>query len=130
MPNTQDRAAVEAVVVRLYQQVLGRSPQPAEAAAWVDYIVHPHAGGTELPGHAVVLEPGGHPVGPDHRRGDAHGPVTGSGQITTTDGQGTGAASIRLNGAITGDHLSMNTEGEQVSPPGSCRSQGHMEGDR
>ena len=39
VPNTQDRAAVEAVVVRLYQQVLGRSPQPAEAAAWVDYIV-------------------------------------------------------------------------------------------
>ncbi len=58
------------------------------------------------------------------------GQITGSGQITTTNGQNTGVASISLVGSVSGDHISMNTTGAQVSPPGSCTSQGHMEGDR
>jgi hypothetical protein len=40
LPSRQNRPAVEAVVRRLYQQVLGRSaPAASEVAGWTDYIV-------------------------------------------------------------------------------------------
>jgi hypothetical protein len=59
------------------------------------------------------------------------GAITGSGQVTTTTNQGTGVGSLTIvSGSVTGNHISMNTEGTQVSPPGSCIARGHMEGDR
>src|SRR5206468_1575659 len=39
LPDRTNRAAVTAVVTRLYQQVLGRNPDPAGLQAWVDFIV-------------------------------------------------------------------------------------------
>jgi hypothetical protein len=39
VPNLQDRPAVGAVVSRLYKEVLGRTPDAAEAGAWTDYVV-------------------------------------------------------------------------------------------
>jgi hypothetical protein len=38
LPNLQDRSAVGAVVTRLYQEVLGRTPAISEVAAWTEYI--------------------------------------------------------------------------------------------
>jgi Zn-dependent metalloprotease len=39
LPSFQDRSRVDAVVQRLYVQVLGRAPSPSELSAWTDYIV-------------------------------------------------------------------------------------------
>jgi Zn-dependent metalloprotease len=39
LPSLQDRTRVDAVVLRLYLQVLGRAPNPSELSAWTDYIV-------------------------------------------------------------------------------------------
>ena len=39
LPDPRNPAAVEAIVSRLYVHVLGRSPAPAEAAAWTGYVV-------------------------------------------------------------------------------------------
>ncbi len=39
LPDRTNRAAVTAVVTRLYQQVLGRQPEPAGLQGWVDFIV-------------------------------------------------------------------------------------------
>jgi hypothetical protein len=39
LPNRTDRAAVTDVITRFYAQVLGRSPDPAGRAGWVDFVV-------------------------------------------------------------------------------------------
>ncbi len=39
LPDRTNRAAVTAVVTRLYREVLGREPEPAGLAGWVDFIV-------------------------------------------------------------------------------------------
>ncbi len=39
LPDRTNRAAVTAVVTRLYQQVLGRAPDPAGLQGWVDFII-------------------------------------------------------------------------------------------
>ena len=39
LADRSDRAAVAAVVTRLYQEILDRDPDPAGLAGWVDYIV-------------------------------------------------------------------------------------------
>ena len=39
LPSFQDRTRVDAVVLRLYVEVLGRTPNPSELSAWTDYIV-------------------------------------------------------------------------------------------
>lgn len=38
MPDVRDRGSVNAVVTRLYHEVLGRNPAASEVAAWTDYI--------------------------------------------------------------------------------------------
>jgi len=39
LPSTQDRPAVNAVVTRLYENVLGRAPAASEVRAWSDFLV-------------------------------------------------------------------------------------------
>ncbi|MDE2058521.1 MAG: DUF4214 domain-containing protein [candidate division NC10 bacterium] len=39
LPDRTDRAAVTAVVTRFYTEILGRAPEPAGLAFWVDHIV-------------------------------------------------------------------------------------------
>ncbi len=39
LPSAQDRPAVNAVVTRLYENVLGRAPAASEVRAWGDFIV-------------------------------------------------------------------------------------------
>jgi len=39
LPDRTDRARVTTLVTRLYEYALGRNPNPAELAAWVDFIV-------------------------------------------------------------------------------------------
>ena len=39
LPDRTDRAAVAAVITRLYQQILQREPDPAGLAGWVDHVV-------------------------------------------------------------------------------------------
>ena len=39
LPDRTNRPAVTALVTRFYTEILGRAPEPAGLAAWVDYIV-------------------------------------------------------------------------------------------
>lgn len=39
LPNRSDRTAVTAVVTRLYNEILGRAPEPAGLEGWVNYIL-------------------------------------------------------------------------------------------
>ena len=39
LPDCEDPSPVAALITRLYQQALGRTPSPSEVSAWTNYLV-------------------------------------------------------------------------------------------